>query len=953
MERYESLGLVGEGSYGTVLKCRHRDSGRLVAIKKFMDSDDDKTVKKIALREIKLLRQLRHDNLVNLLEVWKRRRRWYLVFEFVERTLLDDLEQNPNGLDLNTSRQYLYQILRATAFCHQQNVIHRDIKPENVLISHGGVVKLCDFGFARTVASPAEGGVYTDYVATRWYRAPELLVGDTKYGKPVDVWALGCLLMEMLTGQPLFPGDSDLDQIHHIVRFFGNLAAHHQTLFYRNPVFSGVKLPESFSKVPLEHRYPAISPMVLELAQGCLQMDPERRTECSKLLEYPLFVHDSFHIRFVEELNAKIQKEHRENSTLPKITKTPTQGVDEEDKRTWKGEKMKIDEKMDKAKGKQSKVSMATRDSSEPSVKPPKGSKATDSTAKISLKNKPTKCADKPKIIQTPLQEGSSLQDNAGSKTEKSPDHRDGKIKPKDAPRFPMSRENTAESKPGGSKYSESSQTSQPSYHTNVPTILNKSAFSSQEHEADVSTPSMLSPTAEPVEVRPSEGTVTQTLSLISFTKQSKNTSQSQTNQKTSNQKLTGDSPKPFSSKPVFKNAASNSMAGAQVSGKMGSTLSKPLAGRPPLQFSKVCVEILKKGNQRFESTSDAKNATKKNSKALGELTEPAVALRNAQHGHHSSKDKNPENEPQDDKLVPQCLSRKDYWQDSEPSESVESHDQDDPMTKASPDHRVLRFEETPVANTLIMSDRETLFLASQTTVQGTNRSLKIDYAKSVIGHLKVPGTLKNHTRSPLVLLPSCNETDKQDKQMEFRNTSDPMSITAGTSIMSSNMDNVDLGEADVQKRSAPSPPPPPPPPSSTPLLIPPSAIMPYLFSVTGQNQPACHHRHVDFRHQSWTFTNRYQGSIYSRHSLSSHLTGSNPAQLMERSVTCERFFPSDLCSLNVSEPRRKLDVQFPDVKSPVLPDVQGRDSKQSKCVRKEKDHTRSELPPEPGPDEK
>ncbi|KAM9827388.1 uncharacterized protein ACB057_017777 [Neosynchiropus ocellatus] len=966
MERYESLGLVGEGSYGTVLKCRHRDSGRLVAIKKFMDSDDDKTVKKIALREIKLLRQLRHDNLVNLLEVWKRRRRWYLVFEFVERTLLDDLEQNPNGLDLNTSRQYLYQILRATAFCHQQNVIHRDIKPENILISHGGVVKLCDFGFARTVASPAEGGAYTDYVATRWYRAPELLVGDTKYGKPVDVWALGCLLMEMLTGQPLFPGDSDLDQIHHIVRFFGNLAAHHQALFYRNPVFSGVKLPESFCKVPLEHRYPAVSPMVLELAQGCLQMDPERRTECSKLLEYPLFVHDSFHVRFMEELNAKIQKEHRENSTLPKITKTPTQGVDEDDKRSWKGkerttaedikEKMKQDEKMEKAKGKQAKVSKATRNSSEPStsMRLPKGSKATDSTAKMSLKNKPTKCTDNskpPKIVQSSLQEGSSLQDNTGSRTEKSPDHRDGKIKSKDGPQFPASKENT-----GGSKHSEPSQTSQPSCHTsdtNVPTIFNTSngtAFPSPEHEADVSTPSILSPTA--VEVRRSDGTMTGTLSFISLTKQSKNTSQSQTNQKTSEQKLTGDNPKPFSSKPVFKNAASHPVT--QVSNKMGSTLSKPLTGRPPTQFSKVCIEILKKGNQKFESLNDAKHATKKNSKALGELTDPTVATRNAPQGHHSSKDRNPETEAQGDTTLMPHLSRKDYWQDCEPPESVESHDQGDSMSKNSPDHRTLRFEVTPVTKPLIMSDQETVF---QATVQGTNKSQKIDYAKSLIGYLKMPGTLKSHARSPLVLLPSCSEAEKQDKQMDFRNTSDSISTATdvrpltGTSVMSSNVDHVGLGEADVQKCSAPSPPPPPPPPSSTPLLIPPSAIMPYLPGVTGQTQSACHHRHVDLRHQSWTFNHRHQGSIYSRQSLSSHLAGSSTAQLMERSVTCERFFPSDLCSLNVSEPRRKLDVQFQDVKSPVLPDVQGRDSKQSKCVRKEKDHTQSELPPEPGPD--
>uniref|UniRef100_A0A3B5LGI7 Cyclin-dependent kinase-like 2 n=1 Tax=Xiphophorus couchianus TaxID=32473 RepID=A0A3B5LGI7_9TELE len=306
MERYESLGPVGEGSYGTVLKCRHRHSGRLVAIKKFMDSEDDEAVKKIALREIKLLRQLRHDNLVNLLEVWKRRRRWYLVFEFVDRTLLDELQQCSSRLNLNTCRQYLFQVLRAVNFCHQQDVIHRDIKPENILISQEGVVKLCDFGFARTIASPSEGGVYTDYVATRWYRAPELLVGDIKYGKPVDVWALGCVLIEMLTAQPLFPGDSDLDQIYHIVRCFGNLTAHHQELFYRNPVFSGVKLPECSKIVPLQQRFSKVPPTALDLAQKCLEMDPKIRAQCSDLLEHLLFTQDSFNIRYTLPLFCEI-----------------------------------------------------------------------------------------------------------------------------------------------------------------------------------------------------------------------------------------------------------------------------------------------------------------------------------------------------------------------------------------------------------------------------------------------------------------------------------------------------------------------------------------------------------------------------------------------------------------------------------------------------------------------
>ncbi|XP_062240148.1 cyclin-dependent kinase-like 5 [Platichthys flesus] len=379
MERYQSLGLLGEGSYGSVLKCRHRDSGRLVAIKKFVDSDDDKTVKKIALREIKLLRHLRHVNLVDLLEVWRRRRRWYLVFEFVERTLLDDLELHRGGLDLDTSRQYLYQVLRATAFCHQQNIIHRDIKPENVLISQGGVVKLCDFGFARTLV----GDVFTDYVSTRWYRAPELLVGDIRYGKPVDVWAVGCLLLEMFTGQPLFPGDSDLDQIHHITRCFGHLTARHQELFYRNPVFSGVRLPECYGQVLLSQRFPTVPPAAVDLAQSCLQMDPERRAHCSELLEHPLFTQDSFHLRFLNELNAKIQKDHRENSNLPRLTKTPRRQKEERNEQNQRSKKQleevsekvykemekkdnKEEEKTEKTK-RRAKFCKTTRNTSEPS----------------------------------------------------------------------------------------------------------------------------------------------------------------------------------------------------------------------------------------------------------------------------------------------------------------------------------------------------------------------------------------------------------------------------------------------------------------------------------------------------------------------------------------------------------------------------------------------------------
>ncbi|NWT55730.1 CDKL2 protein, partial [Erythrocercus mccallii] len=307
MDKYQVLGLVGEGSYGVVTKCRNRENGQIVAVKKFLESDDDAAVRKIALREIKLLKQLRHENLVNLLDVCKRKKRWYLVFEFMDHTVLNDLEASPSGLDYDRVRKYLFQIMRGIAFCHSHNIIHRDIKPENILVSQSGVVKLCDFGFARPLATSGE--VYTDYVATRWYRAPELLVGDSKYGRPVDVWAIGSLITEMLTGEPLFPGDSDIDQLFHITKCLGNLIPRQQELFYKNPLFAGVKLPEVKELEPLEKRYPKLPPAALDLAKECLQIDPDKRPSCDKLLQGDFFNKDGFAERFTQELKQKIQKD--------------------------------------------------------------------------------------------------------------------------------------------------------------------------------------------------------------------------------------------------------------------------------------------------------------------------------------------------------------------------------------------------------------------------------------------------------------------------------------------------------------------------------------------------------------------------------------------------------------------------------------------------------------------
>ncbi|KAF5405714.1 Cyclin-dependent kinase 1, partial [Paragonimus heterotremus] len=252
-KKYEKVCKIGEGAYGMVFKCRDVTTGQLVAIKQFTSSEDDPVIRKIAMREIRMLKRLKHPNLVNLIEVFRKKKRLNLVFQYIDNTLLNEMEKRPRRLDKKKIRKITWQILLATDFCHQSNCIHRDIKPENILISKNNEVKLCDFGFARFLTGSE--GPYTDYVATRWYRAPELLVGDTQYGPPVDVWAIGCVFAEIITGTPLWPGSSDLDQLFLITRNLGNLYPRHQKIFEESKYFSGVHVPSVTTLEPLEKRF--------------------------------------------------------------------------------------------------------------------------------------------------------------------------------------------------------------------------------------------------------------------------------------------------------------------------------------------------------------------------------------------------------------------------------------------------------------------------------------------------------------------------------------------------------------------------------------------------------------------------------------------------------------------------------------------------------------------------
>ena len=180
MHRYEMLGTIGEGAYGVVQRCRNRQTREIVAVKKFKESDEDESVRKTTNREIQLLKLCSSDNVITLKEAYRQKRIVYLVFEYVQYNLLEVLEKSPLGLEPSRIQRLIYQTFKGIAHLHSLNVVHRDIKPENLLVSDKDLLKLCDFGFARELKNVYEQ--LTDYVSTRWYRPPELLVG-AKYGK--------------------------------------------------------------------------------------------------------------------------------------------------------------------------------------------------------------------------------------------------------------------------------------------------------------------------------------------------------------------------------------------------------------------------------------------------------------------------------------------------------------------------------------------------------------------------------------------------------------------------------------------------------------------------------------------------------------------------------------------------------------------------------------------------
>uniref|UniRef100_A0A672MBH1 Cyclin-dependent kinase-like 5 n=1 Tax=Sinocyclocheilus grahami TaxID=75366 RepID=A0A672MBH1_SINGR len=277
MNKFEVLGIVGEGAYGVVLKCRHK-------VRHVYNEE----VKETTLRELKMLRTLKQDNIVELKEAFRRRGKLYLVFEYVEKNMLELLEELPNGPPPDKVRSYIFQLIKAIHWCHKNEIVHRDIKPENLLISSNDILKLCDFGFARNLSEGSDAN-YTEYVATRWYRSPELLLG-APYGKAVDMWSVGCILGELSDGQPLFPGESEIDQLFTIQKVLGPLPPEQMKLFYNNPRFAGLRFPSVSHPQTLDRRYLGIiNGLMLDLMKNLLCLNPTERFLTEQCLNHPVF----------------------------------------------------------------------------------------------------------------------------------------------------------------------------------------------------------------------------------------------------------------------------------------------------------------------------------------------------------------------------------------------------------------------------------------------------------------------------------------------------------------------------------------------------------------------------------------------------------------------------------------------------------------------------------------
>lgn len=283
MDSYKLIKQVGDGTYGSVSKAINRKTNEVVAVKK-MKRKFYTWEECMNLKEVKSLQKLSHPNIIKLREVIRERDQLFFIFEYMEYNLYQVMKDKEKPFSESKIRNWCHQVLLALAYMHSHGYFHRDLKPENLLVTRD-VVKVADFGLAREVYSRPP---FTDYVSTRWYRAPEVLLQASSYNAAIDMWALGAIMAELFTLSPLFPGESETDELYKICSVIGtpNNQTWPEGLQLANSLrFNFPECPQTY----LSDIIPGASAEAIDLISALCSWDPCQRPTAIEALKHPFF----------------------------------------------------------------------------------------------------------------------------------------------------------------------------------------------------------------------------------------------------------------------------------------------------------------------------------------------------------------------------------------------------------------------------------------------------------------------------------------------------------------------------------------------------------------------------------------------------------------------------------------------------------------------------------------
>nr|UXY87890.1 cyclin-dependent kinase-like 2 [Cryptomonas curvata] len=281
MENYRRTEILGQGAYGKVYKGQDLRSGQIVALKRALTTSDEEGIPPTTLREISILKTVSESEyIVKLLDVVSAKTKsgksiLYIIFQYLDcdlKAFMINKQGKGNGLTTRLAKEFCFQLLLGLKHCHEQGIMHRDLKPQNLLVENGIKLKIADFGLSRNFSIPI--GRYTHEVVTLWYRAPEILLGAKCYSTSIDIWAVGCILSEMILGRPIFCGESEIEQLLAIFRILGTPS---------NKNWPSVGLLRDWHDFPqwkpqdLDNIFINLEPEGTRLIRSLLRIDPSKR----------------------------------------------------------------------------------------------------------------------------------------------------------------------------------------------------------------------------------------------------------------------------------------------------------------------------------------------------------------------------------------------------------------------------------------------------------------------------------------------------------------------------------------------------------------------------------------------------------------------------------------------------------------------------------------------------